>query len=351
MCAAAKGQCRKGRGDSLVITSKLVRILAIAVAGLVTLSPLGARADQREDLQSKGEQQAKDGRFADAIESFKAADRIQPRASHACLIALAYTRRELWSQAQLWLSTCHDRASASDPLPDWVPLAETQIKERLQTANVAEVTIEVKPAGVKAKFTVSSFAPDEVFEPRTVTLPFGTHVIFVKLDGVDGPGKQATVELKDKSPQTVVLDFGDVQVAPPIDHGNGGSIVGPGPSGPRDSAPNNTLSTGLLITGGVAIIAGGISHIVMSGARKDMIAATDQFEAGTLSLTDANGKYDDAEGRFERARIGAVTLYIVGAGLAVTGYLIRKKHGPESATVSAMPLPEGGGLVSVGWIR
>ncbi len=134
-----------------------MRILAITVAGLVTLAPLGARADQRDDL--KGEQQAKDGRFADAIDSFKAADRIQPRASHACLIALAYTRRELWSQAQLWLSTCHTRASASDPLPDWVPLAEKQIKERLETANVAEVTIEVKPAGAKAKFTVSSFAP------------------------------------------------------------------------------------------------------------------------------------------------------------------------------------------------
>lgn len=328
----------------------------MSVAGLVALAPVSARADQRDEFQQKGEQQAKDGRFADAIESFKAADRIQPRASHACLIALAYTRRELWSQAQLWLSMCHDRASASDPLPDWVPLAEKQIKERLQTANVAEVRIEVKPVGVKAKFTVSSFAPDEVFEARTLTLPLGTHVIFARLDGVEGPPKQYTLELKDKTPQTVVVDFGNVKVGPTsVDRaGNGGRIDGQVPSGPEQPAgPNNKLSTALMVGGGVAIILGGVSHIVMSGARKDMIKATNDYGDTMMTPADflvAQQAYGDAENRFDRARIGAVSLYVIGAGLAVTGYLIRKKTNTET-TVSAIPLPEGGGFVSIGWSR
>jgi hypothetical protein len=335
-----------------VLTSNLVRILAIVVAGLVALTPVGARADQREDLQQTGEQQAKDGRFADAIESFKAADRIQPRASHACLIALAYTRRELWSQAQLWLTSCFSRANASDPLPDWASLAETQIKERLLTANVVEVTIEVKPASANAKVTVSSFAPDEVFEARTIHLTPGTHVVFAKAEGY--PDKQQTIELRDKTPQRVVIDFGDPTQAPPPDGGN----VDPAttlPMGPETlGRPSNTLSNVLLISGGAAIILGGVSHIVMSGAREDMIAATDEFNNGPMGPTEldaANTKYLDAEKRFDRARGAAITLYVVGAGLAVTGYLIRKTFSAEAPAVSAVPLPEGGGFVSIGWAR
>ena len=363
-CAAsAKGQRRKGRRDSCVLASSLVRILAIVVAGLVALAPVGARADQRQDLQQKGEQQAKDGRFAEAIESFKAADRIQPRASHACLIALAYTRRELWSQAQLWLTDCFSRANASDPLPDWASLAEKQIKERLQTANVVEVTIEVRPASAKAKVTVSSFAPDEVFEARTIHLTPGTHVVFAKAEGY--PDRQQTIELRDKTPQRVVIDFGDAtQAQPPV-----GGRVDPGTALPmppeRRSRPSNTLSNGLLISGGVAIVLGGVVHLVMSGARKDMIAATHQFNTraataefmalppADMDMERANAltKYRDAENRFDRARVGAITLYAVGAGLAVTGYLIRKKYNAEAPAVSAVPLPEGGGFVAIGWAR
>lgn len=323
-----------------MLTSKLVRILAIVVAGAVALAPGGARADQRQDLQQRGEQQAKDGRYADAIDSFKQADKIQPRASHACLISLAYTRRELWSQAQLWMATCHQRATPSDPLPDWVPLAEKQIKERLQTANVAEVTIDVKPAGARAKFWVSSFAPDEMFEPRTITLPFGTHVIFAKLDGSDEAPKQHTLQITDKSPQRVEIDFDAVDVRPP----SGGDVtpvpVGPQPEQP--GAPNNTLSNALLIGGGVALLGGGVAHLLMGRARSNLEEART-----TGDLT----KYRAWEPAFDRWKPIAITLYVVGGGAAISGYLIRKKYGSEAPSVSATPLPEGGGLVSVGWMR
>lgn len=314
----------------------MVRILAITVAGLVALAPVGARADQRQDLQLKGEQLAKEGRFVDAIESFKAADKIQQRASHACLIALAYTRRELWSQAQLWLSTCFARQNTNDPLPDWAPLAEKQIKERLATANVVEVTIEVKPAGTKAKITVSSFAPDEDFEPRTIHLTPGTHVVFAKAEGHGD--KQQTLTLTDKKPQKVVFDFGDGQVKPP----DGGNVIAPVPEPTRSSpaAPSNALSTGLIAGGGAAIVGGVVAHVLMARVGNQLDAADTPGEYAALD-----------DGRFELRRNLAIGLYVVGAGLAVTGVLIRKKHNPEAATVSAVPLPEGGGFVSVGWSR
>jgi hypothetical protein len=317
-----------------VLRSNLVRILAITVAGLVTLAPLGARADQRQDLQSKGEQLAKEGRFVDAIESFKAADKIQQRASHACLIALAYTRRELWSQAQLWLSTRFARQTSTDPLPDWAPLAEKQIQERLATANVVEVTIDVKPAGTKAKITVSSFAPDEDFEPRKIHLPPGTHVVFARAEGYND--KQQTLTLSDKKPQKVVFDFTDGAQSKPPD---GGNVIAP----PVDTArppPSNAASTALIVGGGAAIVGGVLAHVLMARVGKQLADAPDM---ATYDMLD--------DGRFEFRRNLAVGLYVVGAGLAVTGILIRKKHNPEAATVSAVPLPEGGGFVSVGWSR
>lgn len=340
-----------------MLASKLVRILAIVVAGLVALAPLAARADQRADLQQQGEQQAKEGRFADAIDSFKAADRIEERASHACLIALAYTRRELWSQAQHWMLACHARASASDPLPDWTPLAEKQIKERLETSSVAAVTIVVKPATVKARVTVSSFAPDETFEPRTIHLAPGTHVVFAKAEGY--PDRQQTVEVRDKTPTTVTIDWSDVTPVPPTGGGER-DVVQPPPTPAGPDKPNNSMSTGLIIGGAALVLVGGLTHWRMGVAANDMNAARKDFMANeamyraTMTLDTelmlANETFDAAGKRYDRFRVLSLASYAIGAGLVVTGVLIRKKVSTETA-VSATPLPEGGAFVSVGWSR
>ena len=271
-----------------------------------------ARADERADLAAKGEQLAKDGRFGEAIDVFKRADRIQQRASHACLIALAYTRREMWPQAELWLGQCHTRATPGDPLPDWVPIADNQIKERLKAANIVEVTIVVKPAGVPARVTVSSFAPDEVFAPRTIHLPLGTHVIFAKADGY--PDGQATVELSSQTPQTVVIDL----AAKPVKTD---------PIG-LPAAPREARGTTLLVGGAVAAVAGGVTQIIMGYHRSKLD-------------TDWNGH----SAAFDRYRIATISLYSAGAVMLASGYIWRLK------SLSAAPLPEGGAVVSIGWER
>lgn len=299
------------------------------VAALVVAAPAVGHTDDREALQAKGEQLAKEGRFNDAIDAFKAADRIQPRASHACLIALAYTRREAWPQAELFLSICHQRANAGDPLPDWVPQADEMIKERLASANLAEVTIETKPAS--ARVTVSSFAPDEVFEPRTVHLPFGTHVIFAKADGY--ADAQVTIELKDKSPQHVLVELTAKTKHEP---------TGPtGPTEPATTEPAGKRGTGFLIGGGAAILGGVGAHLWW---RHEYYALKDAHLSMNLSA------WNDHSTLYDVAHVSTYVLYGSGVALLAVGVYLRMKN-PESPAVAAIPLPEGGAMVSVGWSR
>ncbi|HSD86842.1 MAG TPA: hypothetical protein VLB44_04980 [Kofleriaceae bacterium] len=309
-----------------------MRIVTSLVAALVVAAPAIGHADDREALQAKGEQLAKDGRYQDAIDAFKAADRIQPRASHACLIALAYTRRESWPQAELFLSICHQRANAGDPLPDWVPQADQMLKERIAAANLAEVTIETKPA--TARVTVSSFAPDEVFEPRTVHLPLGTHVIFAKAEGY--ADAQSTLEIKDKSPQHIVIDLLPVKATPTNPNG---------PNGPAEpgmtTEPGPKRGTPFLIGGGAAILGGIAAHLWWGHEHDVLQQAHDNLDPTT---------WRDHSTRYDIAHYSTIGLYAVGVGLVATGVVLRMKS-PESPAVAAVPLRGGGAMVSVEWSR
>jgi hypothetical protein len=138
----------------------MVRDLAVMV-GLVVPAIAAAQPADPVALRAQGEELARSGRYSEAIDRFKQADRIKPNAANACLIALAYTRRELWPQAEVWLDTCRGRATPADPQPDWAPTEAKQIRERLAVANVAPVEVVVTPPN--AEVTVSSFALDESF--------------------------------------------------------------------------------------------------------------------------------------------------------------------------------------------
>ncbi len=169
------------------------------------LAPVVAAAEPPDSavLRAQGEQLARDSHFAEAIDKFKAADRILPSAANACLIALAYTRRELWPQAEIWLATCRERATSADPLPDWTPEATRQIRERLESASVAVVEIVVEPAHAHADVTVSSFALDEKFAPRSIHLPFGRHTIVATARGYEE--SHTDVVVQDRAPERVVI--------------------------------------------------------------------------------------------------------------------------------------------------
>ena len=172
-----------------------------------------ARADEVEDLVAKGEELAKAGELSQAIASFKAADAKQPRAKHACLIGLAYTRRELWPQAELFFALCRTRATAADPLPDWIDDAEATLAAKLVAIHAAPITIVVEPADAHPILTVSSFEPDEVFAPRTIHLGRGMHVIEASAPGYVTARQE--VAIASEQPQTVTITLHPPEVPKP----------------------------------------------------------------------------------------------------------------------------------------
>ena len=298
-----------------------MRLSGLLCAGLCLVAASAHADPTAPELQAQGEDLAKQGRFTEAIDSFKAADKLQPSATHACLIALAYTRRELWPQAEIWLSQCKVRATAADPLPDWAPAAEDQIQQRLADANAAAVTIEVQPAEASAKLTASSFAPDEQFAPRTIHLPFGMHTIVAKAPGYVDETKQ--VEVKDKAAQHIVITMHKPDAGKPI------GVVGPAP------APSNGGKK-LMIAGGVIIAAGFATWGWMA------------YERSKLETTDPK-QWDAHSTRFDIAEYSTIGLWAVGAGLVVYGYIKHSKH-EETSAIAVAPVP-GGGIVSLGWVK
>jgi hypothetical protein len=295
--------------------------MRVTVVVSLVLAASVARAETREELQGRGEERAKEGRYAEAIAAFKAADRIEERASHACLIALAYTRREMWPQAELFLALCHGRKKAGEVLPDWVPLADEQIRQRLSEASVSPVTIAVLPAGTPTTLTVSSFAPDEVFEPRTIYLPPGTHVIIARSKGY--PDAQHVLELGygDRSPQTVVIDVSK----PP----------------PRAPAPPASKVPFFFIGGGGMLIGGGVvAHIVYYAPRRR-----------ALDAAPTGSEYDALEGAYDRARRVTVGLYALGGALAIAGVVLQLRGSRAERPTVTLVATQGGGMVSVGWRR
>ena len=311
-----------------------MRFLAIVVAGLGVLAPSVATADETaETFRARGEQLAKDGRYSEAIDAFKQAERMEPRARHACLIALAYTRRELWPQAEIFLAQCESRATPADPLPEWVPVAKQQLAERLAAVNVARVELKVEPAGADVKLAVSSFAPDELFTPRAIHLPPGRHVVIATAKGYNDA--QKTVEVSDRSPQT-----GTITMLPIEDK----TIPGPGGGGVVSPAPaKSKVPLALMATGGGLVAVGAALHVFWyKPARDDLAATTDR------------GMYDGAlTDKWSRARAVTIGVYAVGAATLVTGLVLRFTlfEKAESAPQVSVTPTDGGGMVSVGWTR
>jgi hypothetical protein len=275
----------------------MVRYGAVLI-GLV-LAPAIATAEDPAALRSEGEVLARVGRFSEAIDKFKAADRIKPAAANACLIALAYTRRELWPQAEIWLTTCRDRATPGEPAPDWAPAAAQQIHDRLAAANVAPVEIVVTPR--QAEITVSSFALDEKFSARTIHLPMGRHAFIASAPGYEDGHAQLVVD--DKTPKRVEIAL---------------QRRGVPTHGPR------AFRVAGIVAGGAAVVAAGAGIWFGVQARSD----ADHISSHTMDMWTPDDERTFEHGQTANSRmIGA---YIASGALLVTGgvlyYLGARTH-------------------------
>lgn len=300
----------------------MVRSWALLVTGSCVLSSAAAWADDPAALQRRGERLAKDGQYGEAIEAFKAADAEAPTAERACLIALAYGRRNLYGQAELFFDLCHRRAADGEALPSWVAGVETQVRKRLEGANLTPVTIVVKHAK-RPSVLVSAFAPDESFAPRTIYLPRGRHIVTVTARGHDAVERAVVVD--DGAPLEVVIDLREgvapVAMAPARSH----------------------LGRNLTFAGIAVAAIGGVIHATWYRSELHELEAA-QSPPDPV-------RYEAHADSYRQARYVTVGLYGAGALTAIAGLVLHATSRREHATSVAVVPIHGGGILSVGWSR
>jgi hypothetical protein len=307
-------------------------VVRSAVLLLVLTFARSARADDVDDLVAKGEALAKQSEFTSAIDTFKQADALRPRAKHACLIGLVYARRELWPQAELFFARCRARATAEDPLPKWIDDAQHQLESKLTVAGAAAITIVVTPADAHPQITVSDFAPDEVFEPQTIHLAPGRHTLDVTAEGYTAASHEVVVTTAD--PQTITIEMHHAgEAPPPVPE----KQLPPPP--PPPVARTTSLVPTAIVVGGLALgVAGGAFELFVFKPARDRLA----------SAPDA-AVYESERSSFALRRDVTVALY-AGAAIAVaTGIVLRYTVFADTA-VTVTP-EHGGGVVTLGWSR
>ena len=304
----------------------------VILVGICSAAP--ARADQEDDLVAQGEALAKQSDFSKAIELFKQADALGPRASNACLIGLVYTRRELWPQAELFFALCHARATPSDPLPPWIDKAEQQLAAKLAETGAAPVTIRVNPLEAKPSISVSSFAPDESFPPRTIHLARGRHVLEISAPGYVSTSREVVIDTSD--PRTVVVELQTPQQVAAAEAAARARTEGHEPP-PRSKVP---LIIGL---GGIAL--------GLAGGAVDVFLVRPKYDA--LTTAPDGAVFASETGAYKTDRDLAVALYAAGGAVLVTAIVLRLtvyEHVEMPVRVSGA-FDRGGGIVSVGWSR
>ena len=311
----------------------------MALGVLAAASP--ARADEATDLVDQGNELARHRDYAPAIEKFKAADRLRPRAQNVCMIGLAYLRRQHLAQAEVYFGRCRARANAADPAPEWLTDAETALATQIASSELAAIDLRVAPAGAVASLRLSSFALDESFAPQIVHLPPGSQTITASASGFMTVSRDLSIVAR--TDQTMVIELTPdrpvpLEIVPPSPRPE---VVPPSlPTPPPPPSPierGSVWSPRMLAIGAGAAVGGVVLHALALRTR-------DALENPTSAAA-----YHDHEGTFDVERAGAISLYAVAAVAVGVGLYLRL-HGDTSARIGATYTGDGG-LVTIGWTR
>ncbi|MFT3695407.1 MAG: carboxypeptidase-like regulatory domain-containing protein [Kofleriaceae bacterium] len=286
-----------------------MRMWPIVAAWTFAAAP--ARADD-DELVAKGKDLAKAGAWSQAITTFKQADAQQPRAQNACFIGLAYLRRELWPQAELYFRKCHERASSADPLPEWVGEAEAQLADKLAHENVSAVTLVVTPANTT--IVASGFLPDEHLEPGTVHLTPGHYAFSFSAPGYDPDAREITVTGAGTETISVTL-----HAQTKIEHH-------------IKSLPKALVGAGVLVAG-----VGVLVDVTKLQSERDQLRGSQQL-------------YNEHSGSFDTWRDVTLGCWIGGALITGVGVYLATKMQYE-VRVQASIDPHGGATFGIGWSR
>lgn len=281
-----------------------------------------AHASTPEELVVEGQQLAAAGEYTRAIQKFKEADAIEPTAEHACLIGLAYTRRELWSQAELFFDRCKERTKAGDPPPAWANEAIETLATKLSSTGIAAIDIRVEPAVGAVAIGVSGFPVDETFAPRTVHLAPGTYVLTATAPGRE-PVREKVI-VTGAAPQAITLSF---ERHAPV----------PLPPRPAEKVAHPTSTWFFLGGVGLALLGGGF-HVMAALERHELSAAVDARDPQ---------RWDEHDVRFRVGRAGAITGYGLAAVAIAVGFIVRSRETP----VVDVAVGRDGGSVALTWRR
>lgn len=296
------------------------------VAAVLVASVTSAEASTPEELVEEGKALATAGELSRAIVKFKEADVQQPTAEHACLIALAYTRRELWSQAEIFFALCKRRSTSADALPAWTDEAVQLLQTKLAAPelSLAPIEIRVDPEVAGASINVAGFPTDEAFPPQTIHLGAGTYQLTATAPGRLEARAQVTVTSSAAQVVTLKLPAPPPKLPPP-----------PPPPPPR------ILSTKIWIGSGVAALLGAGAHV---WALQERAALQDAFDHG-----DAD-RWDRHSTKFQVLRATAIGMYGLAAVGIVVGVVRRGRESENAPSVSAS-VDRDGVFVGVSWSR
>lgn len=280
-----------------------------------------AHADRAEELVTEGQRLGKDGQLAAAIAKFREAERIQPRALHDCLIGLAYARAGELVASEIAFATCRRRAALGE-LPSWVASEERALAATLAVGKLGRLQLELDPE--IATIRIAAVGADAFVPPPAFHLPAGSHVIVARTR--DGREVRRTIEIVANEQHTVRLTADPDPPATPV------------PATPSPTRSGSRLPTALLLGGAGAIVAGGLVHVfVVRPAYQELETAADAIA------------YDDALPRYRAGQIATIGLYVAGAALAATGFVLRARE-PERPVVGAR-VGSGHAMVTVEWRR
>ena len=311
----------------------------LAPAVVCVLAPVIAHAETADELVAQGQELARQGRIGDALERFRAADAAEPRAVHSCLIGLAYLRGGALGNAALSFLACHRRAQAT-PLPAWVDKEERDLAQRLTASDLGTVTLTVDPA--ITTLTVPALLDGAAFPvARTLHLPAGTH----RIAGRTAAGRELAISIDVRPRGTHAGTLPPAATPPttgptsPVDLATGQPPVG---RPPERAAPvtrsRSLVPTVLLATGGAALVAGGLVHVLkVRPARADLDAASTPTA------------YDDLLDDYTAPRNVTVALYAVGAAAVITSAVLGWRR--TDAPVVSASVGEAGAAFAISWQR
>jgi hypothetical protein len=290
----------------------LIRNAAYCVLFAATLATAPARADdartRADQLVQEGATLGEQGRFADAIARFRAAEALYPRAIHDCNLGLAYRLWQRPAEAYLYFHRCTRRATGA--LPRWVAPEQRRVLTALTTGGLTPVEITPSPAG--ALVAISNFADGELFvTPLTAWLPPGPHALSIRRAGYRTTRVEITCRSVEPVRVTTALQRSTVVAFRPAeDERYMARRVGLAlPANIPPAAANARVAGWVTVTlAAVALGVGGAFHGLASASR------------GRAMELPSGPEYDGELGTFQTQRGVAIGMYsgataLLGVGL------------------------------------